>query len=97
MSRAKPIYKGKIDGKSFSVFIRVTKDMDPGDAGICHKRGNKFFISVRPDLPARKTLEVIIHEFLHAADWQKDEEWVQDTGRSLALLLYAVGYRSEDV
>lgn len=86
------LYRGKICGAALVVFERVTKDMNEDDAGICHKRGGRFFVSVRPGLPPRKRLEVIIHEILHAADWSKDEEWVEDTGRDLAGALHAIGY-----
>jgi len=95
MSR-EPIYRGKICEKDLVVFERVTRDMNPEDAGICHRRGGRFFVSVRPGLPPRKRLEVIIHEILHAADWTKDEEWVEETGIGIAFALFAIGYRADD-
>jgi hypothetical protein len=41
----------------------------------------------------RRRLENAIHEFTHAADWPKDEEWVTVFGHDLANFLYALGLR----
>lgn len=41
----------------------------------------------------KRKLETAIHEFTHAADWSKDEEWVHMFGHDLANFLYALGYR----
>ena len=90
------LYRGKICGKDLVVFERVVRHMTDDDAGICEKRGGRFIVSVRPGLPPRKRLEVIIHEILHAADWSKDEEWVEETGRDIAGALHSIGYELND-
>jgi hypothetical protein len=38
-------------------------------------------------------MEVLIHEFTHAADWHKDEEWVEQFGVDLARFLTRMGYK----
>ena len=88
----RPVFKGTICGNPVSVYRRVTKHMDEGDNGICCKRGGKFIVSIRPGLPRSRELEIIIHELLHAADWYKDEEWVEDAGNDIAKILVALGY-----
>jgi len=50
-------------------------------------------IFLRAGLREKRTLETTIHEFTHAADWSKDEEWVTQFGRDLAHVLYALGWR----
>ena len=52
-------------------------------------------IRVRKNLRGEEMLEVIIHEFLHAADWSKDEhDWIEPVAETLANLLYRkLGYR----
>lgn len=44
----------------------------------------------------KRRLEICIHEMLHAADWHKSEEWVQDTGHELANALWRLGYRKTE-
>ena len=41
----------------------------------------------------KRLLETLIHEFMHAADWSKDEEWVSQFGHDLANFLYKLGWR----
>ena len=41
----------------------------------------------------KRKLETAIHEFTHAADWSKDEEWVTQFGHDLANFLYTLGVR----
>lgn len=41
----------------------------------------------------KRRLEGAIHEFTHAADWSKDEEWVLEFGHDCANFLYALGVR----
>lgn len=78
--------KGKINGSRVTVYRRTTTFMDtpPVSNGICRKWGNnRYIISIRPGLSPKKELEVLIHELLHAADWSKDEEWVEDVAFEL--------------
>jgi len=41
----------------------------------------------------RGLLEVLIHEAIHACEWDLKEEAVEDTGQSIADLLWRCGYR----
>jgi hypothetical protein len=41
----------------------------------------------------KRRMEAAIHEFTHAADWYKDEEWVEQFGHDLTNFLYALGVR----
>ena len=40
-----------------------------------------------------RELDTYIHEFLHCADWSKDEEWVKTTAKDIANALWKLGYR----
>lgn len=48
-------------------------------------------IQIRADLPREELIEVLLHECLHAADWSKDEAWVEriawDIARTLEQLI----------
>ena len=48
---------------------------------------------LRHGMREKRKLETAIHEFMHAADWSKDEEWVLEFGHDLANFLYALGLR----
>jgi len=50
-------------------------------------------VFLRHGLRGKRRLETAIHEFTHAADWSKDEEWVSHFGRDLANFLYTLGVR----
>lgn len=38
-------------------------------------------------------LDTIVHELMHAADWTKKEEWVNQFGTDMARALWKLGYR----
>ena len=50
-------------------------------------------IRVCTGIGEKKTLEVLIHEALHAADWHKDEDWVKQVAADIARILWRLGYR----
>ena len=50
-------------------------------------------IRIRKTLGEADTLETIIHEALHAADWHKDEAWVEQVAADVARILWKLGYR----
>ncbi len=58
-----------------------------------HPTTKRKRILVSSDLPEPVELEVIIHECLHAADWSKDEEWVEAAGADIARVLWRLGWR----
>jgi hypothetical protein len=72
----------------------VNKIDDNGTRGFCDKptAKNKKIV-IEKGMPPQEELEVTIHELLHAADWHKDEEWVEEVGKDIARILYRLGYR----
>lgn len=64
-------------------------DCDPPD-----QRGKE--IRVLSSLHGEERLEVLIHEFVHAAGWHIDEEFVEQFARDAARGLWRVGYRNGD-
>ena len=50
-------------------------------------------IRVANNLPPIEQLEVVIHECLHASDWFKDEEWIEEVAIDIARLLWRLGWR----
>lgn len=50
-------------------------------------------IIVSSRLRGEAQLDAVIHELLHAADWHKTEEWVDQVGTDLARALYRLGWR----
>lgn len=44
----------------------------------------------------REYLETVLHELLHAADWHKEHEWVEDVSAAAARLLCRLGFRLTD-
>jgi len=40
-------------------------------------------IYIRDERPDAETLDTLIHEMLHAADWSKSEFWVHDVANDL--------------
>lgn len=53
-------------------------------------------IVVNSKLKDEALLAVEIHEMLHAADWYRDEEWVEAVGSDIAKVLWRLGYRREE-
>jgi len=85
-----------IFGKSYQiVFVsRLPKtrraDIDPPH--VPDKR-----IRIKRGLSEQETLEVIIHECLHAADWTKTEEWVTEVADDISKILWKLGYRRAEL
>lgn len=52
-------------------------------------------IVVDSTLRGESELRFILHEFLHAADWHKSEEWVDQVSNDAARFLTRLGYRKE--
>lgn len=50
-------------------------------------------LTILEDLKGQHRLEILIHEFLHAADWDKEEVWVTQAGKDMARFLWKLGYR----
>ena len=85
--------KLKMRGKVWE-FVRQRAGLGVGNFGNCEA----------PNLPGKKIvvdhtikgvheLEVIIHELLHASDWDKAEEAITETADDMAKCLHKLGYR----
>jgi len=82
-----------IMGKRFS--LEYTNQMPDADTdGLCDSPttiGKK--IKVRRSLEDLRRLEIEIHEMTHAADWYKDEEWIDQFAKDISAALWRIGYR----
>jgi len=72
---------------------RGLKDWGEGQRGECQRKKGEWVIRVRKDLEGEEELEVLLHEFMHAAYWDHDEEFVEEVAADLAKLLWRLGYR----
>jgi hypothetical protein len=71
-----------------------TNQLDNDCDGLCDKPTVKGkAIRVRETLKDQRRMEVEIHEMLHATDWSKDEEWVDQTAKDISAVLWRLGYR----
>lgn len=57
----------------------------PDDKGKC--------IWVDSRLKGEHELEILLHEMMHACDWQKDEEFIAKQARDIARALTRLGFR----
>lgn len=53
-------------------------------------------IRILAALRGEERLEVLIHEFLHAAGWHIDESFVTEFAADVARGLWKIGYRHKD-
>ena len=64
--------------------------------GQCDGPGQtKKKIKINNSLRGEERVEVIIHEMLHAADWDKDEEWVEQVAEDIARVLHKLNLLQE--
>lgn len=74
-----------------------TNQLETDCDGMCdHPSEPNKAIRVRESMDAKRRLEVEIHEMLHAADWTKDESWIDQTAKDLSAVLWRLGYRIND-
>lgn len=87
----------KICGRYYTLsFCRITsiaEDGKPhrGDCDGPHIKNKQ--IRINKNLRDIALLDTLIHEMLHAADWQRDEEWIEETAEDIARILTKLGYR----
>ena len=62
-----------------------------GGKGVCNRV--RRTVRVNANLPDRKSLDTVIHELLHAAEWNMSEEWVTSTADDIARVLWRLGWR----
>lgn len=73
---------------------RYTRPLLAGADGFCDAptvRGKTISVDCR--LRGERELEIIIHELLHAAAWQLDEQLVSKFAEDTARILTKLGYR----
>lgn len=75
--------KIKILGTSWN--LKYVNNLGKDVGGHCDFDGKT--IRICNGLDDYNELRVIIHEILHAADYYKDEEWVDDLSRDIAIIL----------
>ena len=87
----------KINGKRYKLVVvpRIwNADIRAEADGECDAptlRGKQ--IRIRDGIQDVRLLDVLIHEFLHAAFWHLSEESVEQTASELANFLWRLGYR----
>jgi hypothetical protein len=70
-------------------FLNFTENLN--DRGDCDHPSVYFKqIRINRDLSPSESLEVLIHEFLHAANWYASEDWVTRTAFDLTRVLERV-------
>lgn len=75
----------------------IFTELDEETGGECDSPDtNGKEIRIATDLTKQDELEIIIHELLHAADWSKDEEWVEVIADDIARTLWKLGWKNED-
>ena len=78
-------------------FVPAPDKDDKECRGYCESpdKKNKEIV-IKEDLPPKEELDTTLHELLHAADWSKDEEWVDQVGTDIAKILWRLGWRKRE-
>lgn len=78
-------------GKRFKLEFVPSKEMARGQLGECSDPNEpQRVIRINQNCKGRLLTEVLIHECLHAADWHKDEEWVERVATDIERVLHRV-------
>ena len=81
----------KVGNKYWNLLFTELDEETGGECDSPDTNGKQ--IRIATDLQKQDELEVIIHELLHAADWSKDEEWVEVIADDIARILWKLGWR----
>jgi len=74
--------------------LRFTRFSNREHKGDCSGPAEKDkTIRIDSRLRGEERLEILIHEFRHAADWGQSELFVQEEARDMARMLWRLGYR----
>lgn len=70
---------------------------DDGECDHPRTKGKEIRIDSRLGKPGCEfdLLETIIHEAIHAGDWERDEQFVARHAKDIAKLVWAFGFRRE--
>ena len=84
-----------IVGKRWGLrFVPIPDKKDKKCKGYCESPNKKNKeIVIQENLSSKEELDITLHELLHAADWWKDEEWVEQVGTDIANVLWRLGWR----
>lgn len=81
-------------GKRYKLEFVPARELGRDTLGDCSDpREPKRVIRIKRGLSGRTLAEVLIHECLHAADWHKDEEWIERVAGDIERVLYRNGFR----
>ena len=73
-------------------------ELDENTGGECDSPDTKGKeIRISTDLQREEELEVVIHELLHASDWSKDEEWVEEIAQDISNVLMRLGWKKDGI
>ena len=75
-------------------FVREKVDNMLGYCDSPKEKNKKIVVDSR--LKDKKELEIILHEMMHAAQWDLDEEVVAHVSEDFARVLWKLGYRKEE-
>ena len=74
--------------------LKITSHLSRDCRGECEPPDSpRKEIRIRKSLKGREFLEITLHEILHAADWSKDEEWIEQVADDISKVLWKLGYR----
>lgn len=87
----------RILGKFWALrLVPTLGSADSPKRGDCDSPGsaNKS-VRILSGLRGEERLEVLIHEMLHAADWHRSEEWVNEVAKDISRALTRLGYTND--
>lgn len=86
--------KIKILGKIWNLeFRKLNKRRERGKCDSPLSRNKEIVIDER--LEGEEKLEVLIHEMLHAAFWNIDEEYIDKSAKDISHVLWRLGYKND--
>lgn len=82
----KKVKSHSFNGRKYSIVIG---EFD----GLTDKSETGYSLVVNCDINTRKGLISLIHEALHAGNWDKHEETIDRTSKEIGRLLWRLGYK----
>ena len=67
--------------------------MDYHVDGVCDQYKPKRMMMLCADLKTRMGLITVVHEALHAENWCKDEQTIDNVSKEIGTFLWRLGYR----
>ena len=83
-----------IMGKRYRLLLVAPSKMPRDASGTCNApHDTSKTIKIENGLPEQDSLRVAIHEIWHAADWHKDEAYIDRASTDMARILWRLGWR----